>query len=96
MVGYKNIEKVKTETGPRYAKVTPHLELSTPEVITEIQENLTKITDSILILLSSKSYEDLYPVQGKFKFKNEIVTRVNQILTNGHVKDVYFSEFIIQ
>ena len=35
-------------------------------------------------------------VQGKFKLKDEITTRVNRFLVVGHVKDAYFTEFIIQ
>ena len=82
--------------GKRFLKVTTTLELSSPEVNPEFEENLHKITDSILVLLSSKSFEDVYSVQGKFKLKDEITTRVNRFLVVGHVKDAYFTEFIVQ
>ena len=82
--------------GKRFLKVTFSLELSTPEVHLEIKENIQKVTDSILILLSSKAFEDVYSVQGKFKLKDEITTRVNRFLVVGHIKDAYFTEFIIQ
>ncbi len=82
--------------GKRFLKVTTALELSSPEVNPEFEENLQKITDSILVLLSSKSFEDVYSVQGKFKLKDEITTRVNRFLVVGHVKDAYFTEFIVQ
>ncbi len=82
--------------GKRFLKVTISLELSTPEVHLEIKENIQKVTDSILILLSSKAFEDVYSVQGKFKLKDEITTRVNRFLVVGHIKDAYFTEFIIQ
>ena len=82
--------------GKRFLKVTATLELSSPEVNPEFEENLQKITDSILVLLSSKSFEDVYSVQGKFKLKDEITTRGNRFLVVGHVKDAYFTEFIIQ
>ena len=82
--------------GKRFLKVTTTLELSSPEVNPEFEENLQKITDSILVLLSSKSFEDVYSVQGKFKLKDEITTRVNRFLVVGHVKDAYFTEFIVQ
>ena len=82
--------------GKRFLKVTISLELSTPEVHLELKENIQKITDSILVLLSSKAFEDVYSVQGKFKLKDEITTRVNRFLVVGHVKDAYFTEFIIQ
>ena len=82
--------------GKRFLKVTISLELSTPEVNLELKENIQKITDSILVLLSSKEFENVYSVQGKFKLKDEITTRVNRFLVVGHVKDAYFTEFIIQ
>ena len=82
--------------GKRFLKVTVSLELSSPEVHFELKENIQKITDSVLVLLSSKTFEDVYPVQGKFKLKDEITVRVNRFLVLGHVKDAYFTEFIIQ
>jgi flagellar protein FliL len=82
--------------GKRFLKVTISLELSASEVHLELKENIQKITDSILVLLSSKAFEDVYSVQGKFKLKDEITTRVNRFLVVGHVKDAYFTEFIIQ
>ena len=82
--------------GNRFLKVTISLELSTPEVNLELKKNIQKITDSILVLLSSKAFEDVYSVEGKFKLKDEMTTRVNRFLVVGHVKDAYFTEFIIQ
>ena len=82
--------------GKRFLKVALTLELSSPEVNAEVNENLQKIIDSILILLSSKTFEDVYSIQGKFKLKDEITTRVNRFLVLGHVKDAYFTEFVIQ
>ena len=88
-----NLAGIKVKS---FLKVTTTLELSSPEVNPEFEENLQKITDSILVLLSSKSFEDVYSVQGKFKLKDEITTRVNRFLVVGHVKDAYFTEFIVQ
>ena len=82
--------------GKRFLKVSITLELSSPEINAELNENLQKIKDSILILLSSKTFENVYSVQGKFKLKDEITTRVNRFLVLGHVKDAYFTEFVIQ
>lgn len=82
--------------GKRFLKVTVALELSAPEVHAEVKENVQKIMDSILVLLSSKNFEDVYSVQGKFKLKDEITARVNRFLILGHIKEAYFTEFIIQ
>jgi flagellar FliL protein len=82
--------------GNRFLKVTLSLEMSAPEVRPDIKKNIQKITDSILLLLSTKLFEDVYSVQGKFALKNEITARVNPFLVSGKVKEVYFTEFIIQ
>ena len=82
--------------GKRFLKVTLTLELSSPGVKAEVDENLKKILDSILILLSSKTFEQVISVQGKFRLKDEVTTRVNRFLVLGHDKNVYFSEFVIQ
>lgn len=88
-----NLAKTK---GSRILKVTITLELNNPEVQPEVEDNRQKIMDSILVLLSSKTFDDVYSIQGKFKIKDEITTRVNRYLTMGHVREVYFSEFLIQ
>ena len=82
--------------GNRFLKVTISLEMSGPKVRLELKKNIQKITDSILLLLSTKVFEDVYSVQGKFKLKDEVTTRVNRFLVVGHIKDAYFTEFIIQ
>jgi len=82
--------------GNRFLKVAISLEMSSPEVRLELKKNVQKVTDSILLLLSTKIFKDVYSVQGKFTLKGEITTRVNQFLTTGQVKGAYFTEFIIQ
>jgi len=82
--------------GNRFLKVTVSLEMSNPKVRVGLKKNIQKITDSILLLLSTKIFKDVYSVQGKFTLKGEITTRVNQFLTVGQVKGAYFTEFIIQ
>ncbi len=88
-----NLAKTK---GSRILKVTVTLELNNSEVQPEVEDNRQRIMDSILVLLSSKTFEDVYSIQGKFKLKDEITTRVNRFLAMGHVREVYFSEFLIQ
>ena len=82
--------------GSRFLKIAISLEMSSPEVRDDLDKNIRKLTDSILLLLSTKSFEDVYSVQGKCTLKGEITTRVNQFLTVGQVKGTYFTEFLIQ
>lgn len=84
------------EGGKRFLKLTIELELNDENLNLEITASLPKIKDSILILLSSKTFEDVYTVEGKFKLRDEITARVNRFLATGHIRNVYFTEFVIQ
>ena len=70
--------------------------MSNTALSNEITANLPKIKDSILILLSSKTFKDIYTVEGKFKLRDEITTRINRFLVTGQVRSIYFTEFVIQ
>lgn len=82
--------------GKRFLKLTMVLEISNEKLSEEITASLPKIKDSILILLSSKAFEDIYTVSGKFKLRDEITSRINGFLVTGHLRNVYFTEFVIQ
>ena len=82
--------------GNRILKVNVSLKMSAPEVHLELRKNILRLTDSILFLLSSKSFENIDSYQDKAKLENEIMVRVNKFLTAGQVNGAYFNEFIIQ
>ncbi len=80
----------------RYLKVVVNLEVGDKKTAEEIKAKTPLIRDSIIILLSSKEYVDVGSVEGKYKLRDEILARVNRILTEGKVKGVYFTDFVIQ
>ena len=82
--------------GKRYLKLTIDLELTSKEVQGEINSRMPPIQDSLLILLSSKSFSDISTVEGKMRLRMEIIGRINSFLVQGRVKNVYFTEFVIQ
>ncbi|SFM47578.1 flagellar basal body-associated FliL family protein [Thermodesulforhabdus norvegica] len=82
--------------GKRYLKLTIDLELDNPKVIEEITQNNYKIRDTILLILSSKEFDDISTVGGKLALKKEIMTKLNSILTTGRVLNIYFTEFLVQ
>ena len=82
--------------GRRYIKLTLEIEVNGEETVKSVNDNMARIRDSIILLLSSKSYADLAPMENKLHLKNEIVERLNQILGGPKVARVYFSEIIIQ
>ncbi|MBE9528948.1 MAG: flagellar basal body-associated FliL family protein [Proteobacteria bacterium] len=90
------IVNLQDQSGGRYLKLTLNLELTSPEAAGSLKVNDPKIRDSIIILLSSKSYADIGTVEGKYKLRDEIVNRINQFLPDNSVKTAYFTEFVIQ
>ncbi len=80
----------------RYLKLKLELELSNAKVQSEIDLRMPQIRDSILVLLSSKSFNDIKTVEGKMRLRMEIIGRINSFLSEGRVKNVYFTEFVVQ
>lgn len=58
-------------------------------------ENRARARDRIVKLLNDKTFDDLESIQGKLFLKDKIVSEVNTILKQGLVKDVYFTDFVM-
>jgi flagellar FliL protein len=80
----------------RYIKVTVIMEVQDEKVKEEATKRMPQIKDAINTLLFTKTSEELKSPEGIEKLKEEIIRRTNAILPLGGVKDVYFTEFIIQ
>ncbi|NLA76146.1 MAG: flagellar basal body protein FliL [Deltaproteobacteria bacterium] len=84
------------DRGKNYLKAKIDIELDSQKTTEEIHKRLPQIRDSILTLLSSKSNEDINTLDGKYQLKAEIMITVNQYLRTGKIKDIYFTDFIVQ
>jgi flagellar protein FliL len=82
--------------GQRYLKAVMQFEVDNPAAESEIQEKLPQIRDEILMILSNKTFDDVSATAGKRMVKREIASAVNKYLTSGQVKQVYFTEFVVQ
>jgi len=80
----------------RYLKVSVVLELKDQQVQQEAQKRLPEIKDAITTLLLTKRSSEIRTPEGIEFLKEEIAKRVNAILPLGGVKNVYFTEFIVQ
>jgi len=82
--------------GKRYLRVTMALELSDPEALTTIENRLPQIRDAILMILPTKTYEDVSTTEGKIALRGEIMDKINSLMTKGQVNNIYFTEFVVQ
>ena len=59
-------------------------------------DNRAKARDKIVRLLNGQSFQDLESIQGKLFLKDKIAFEINALLDRGIIKDVYFSDFVVQ
>jgi len=81
----------------RTIRLQVNLDMIGPESFQEIMdlENRAKARDKIVRVLNEKTFDDLESIQGKLFLKDKIVEEVNKVLDKGLVKDVYFTDFVM-
>ena len=82
--------------GRRYLKTTLDVEVTNAAAAAELAAAMPKVKDTLLLLLSSKSFADISSMDRKIELKNDIVNRLNQIIGKNKVRNVYFTEFVVQ
>lgn len=83
--------------GRRYLKLSMDVEVVDKPAAEQLtKSDLAKAKDAIILLLSSKTFQDINTVENKIVMRNEIVERLNQVLGAGKVLKVYFTEIIVQ
>lgn len=80
----------------RYLRVKVEMDVASEEVKTEMEARKAQFRDAILVLLSTKTLLDVRDEQGKNQLRQEIFTAVNNILSPGKLKRVYFTDFVVQ
>ncbi len=85
-----------SDNGRRYLKVQMNLEIEGEELAAELDTKKAVIRDIIIRLLSSKSLDEISTAKGKDKLKEQITDQLNLRLRDGHINNVYFTEFVIQ
>lgn len=82
--------------GKRYLKISIELEIKGKEPDKLIEQKMPIIKDTLILLLSSKTFDELSTLEKKYKLKMEIAQRLNQILEKPIVTNVFFTEFLVQ
>lgn len=86
----------KSGSGKRYLKVGMILEIGRQGQTVMVEEHRPQIRDTILLLLSSKTSDDIGTMEGKLELKQQLLSRINQILGEVIVSKIYFTEFVVQ
>lgn len=87
---------IRSESGKRYIKLEANLELQDDKAAQELDFNKALIRDIIIRILSSKTLENISTIEGKEKLKEDITNELNMRLKHGKIKNIYFTDFVIE
>jgi len=87
---------LKSDAGRRYLKVTMSLELEGAELSLELDAKSPVLRDRIIRILTSKTLEEISSKKGKQKISSQIMDTLNAMISDGTIRGIYFTEFVIQ
>ncbi|HOJ77419.1 MAG TPA: flagellar basal body-associated FliL family protein [Bacillota bacterium] len=79
-----------------YLKVNVTLEAGNKKVAEELTNRIPQVRDLLINILSSKTIDKINEKEGKELIRREIINDINEILSTGKIKNVFFQEFVIQ
>ncbi|NLW47788.1 MAG: hypothetical protein GXY86_10695 [Firmicutes bacterium] len=80
-----------------FLKTNIVLELDSDEkTVAEVTKRVPQIRDLIINILGSKTKENIIEKEGKDQVRSEIINSINELMTIGKVRNIYFQDFIIQ
>mgnify|MGYP001055602659 CR=1 FL=1 len=85
-----------SDSGRRYLKVQMNLELDDEQLAAELESKTAVVRDIVIRMLSSKTLEEISTAKGKDKLKEQITDQLSLRLRDGNIRNVYFTEFVVQ
>jgi flagellar protein FliL len=88
--------KLRSEGNQQYLTAKIDLEVTSKKSALELTEKKALLRSAIIRIISSKSLKDFSTAQGKESLKEQIITELNRYTSNGKIKYLYFTDFVIQ
>ncbi|MBW1783776.1 MAG: flagellar basal body-associated FliL family protein [Deltaproteobacteria bacterium] len=82
--------------GRRYLNVKMVLELKDKESVEALEKRVPEIRDQILMILPTKTFNDIQSVEGKNALRRTIMASLDTIVKGGQITNIYFQEFVVQ
>lgn len=83
-------------TGKRYLKCKISVEVADLETKERVEKLEPKLRDIVIMLLTSLAFEEVMTPEGKLRIRDELLERFNQAVRPDRIKNLYFSEFVVQ
>lgn len=80
----------------KFVVVELRLKMSDTDMAEELKEKNIRLRDAVIDEMSLKRFSEVATEKGKLAMKENIRERLNGIVQEGQVEEVYFTKFIIQ
>jgi flagellar FliL protein len=80
----------------KFVVVEVRLKMSDPDMAQELKDKNIRLRDAVIDEMSLKRFSEVATEKGKLAMKNNIQERLNGIVQEGQIEEVYFTKFIIQ
>ncbi|MBA2134051.1 flagellar basal body-associated FliL family protein [Capillibacterium thermochitinicola] len=79
----------------KYLRLNFTLVLDSERTQQEIEKRKAQVRDLVISICRGKTSEELREKEGNSKLRTEIITAINNILPEGKVLDIFFTDFIV-
>lgn len=86
----------KTGVGKRYLKITMEIEVGGEEQRALVNRMVPQLRDTILLMLSSRTIEEITSMEAKLELKQVLLARMNRAVGKDVIQRLYFTEFVVQ
>ena len=82
--------------GKRYLSTKIVLELANKDVLASLEKIMPEMRDRILMVLPTRTFNDIRTVEGKNALKAALIADLNKIAGEGKITNIFFQEFVVQ
>lgn len=82
--------------GKRYIRIGLNVQLRDQKALEDFTAAEIQVKDMLIRLLGGKQPQDMMGPKNSLALEQEIVSRLNQIIGNGKVVNIFFSEYLMQ
>jgi len=80
----------------KFVRVEIRLKMSDTDLVDELKDKNIVLRDAVITEMSLKRFSEVSTQKGKEQLKENIKNRLNGILSDGDIEEVYFTKFIVQ
>ncbi|MFF5993322.1 flagellar basal body-associated protein FliL [Lysinibacillus sp. KU-BSD001] len=92
-----DIPEIRTNLADgHYAVLQLKIQTESEDAATELTQRIFQVNNIVIQELSEMTQEDLQGKQGKILFEKAIKAKMNELMQEGEVQQVYITSFIIQ